>query len=84
MGSVRTHLVDVNGLELDAVEETSSGALVTNTNLAALLGVRRDYGMLSRAIVAGALGQLRNKATTPATACSAPAALLLRHQPALQ
>ncbi|MFN3433369.1 MAG: FAD binding domain-containing protein, partial [Sphingomonas sp.] len=40
------------------------GALVTNTDLAADPRVRRDYGVLTRAIVAGASGQLRNKATT--------------------
>jgi xanthine dehydrogenase YagS FAD-binding subunit len=38
--------------------------LVTNTNLAADERVRRDYGVLTRAIVAGASGQLRNKAST--------------------
>ena len=35
-----------------------------NSDLAADARVRRDYGVLSRAIVAGASGQLRNKATT--------------------
>jgi xanthine dehydrogenase YagS FAD-binding subunit len=63
------HLVDVNGLGLDKIEATPDGglrvgALVTNTTLAADTRVRRDYGLLSRAIVAGASGQLRNKATT--------------------
>jgi xanthine dehydrogenase YagS FAD-binding subunit len=63
------HLVDVNGLNLDTIEETSDGglrigALVRNTDLAADERVRRDYGVLSRALVAGASGQLRNKATT--------------------
>ncbi|MCJ2046375.1 xanthine dehydrogenase family protein subunit M [Methylobacterium sp. J-078] len=64
-----THLVDVNGLGLDKVEPTAEGglrvgALVRNTDLAADARVRKDYGVLSRAIVAGASGQLRNKATT--------------------
>ncbi|QOZ24451.1 xanthine dehydrogenase family protein subunit M [Bradyrhizobium sp. CCBAU 51753] len=64
-----THLVDVNGLALDRIEETSEGglrigALVRNTDLAADARVRRDYGVLSRALLAGASGQLRNKATT--------------------
>ena len=64
-----THLVDVNGLKLDTIEPTSEGglrigALVTNTDLAANERVRRDYGVLSRATLAGASGQLRNKATT--------------------
>jgi xanthine dehydrogenase YagS FAD-binding subunit len=64
-----THLVDVNGLALDKVEATPDGglrigALVRNTDLAADPRVRRDYGVLSRALLAGASGQLRNKATT--------------------
>ncbi len=64
-----THLVDVRDLKLDRIEPTAEGGLrigarVTNTNLAADERVRRDYGVLSRAIVAGASGQLRNKATT--------------------
>jgi xanthine dehydrogenase YagS FAD-binding subunit len=64
-----THLIDVNGLKLDTIEPTEEGglrigALVRNTDLAADARVRRDYGLLSRALLAGASGQLRNKATT--------------------
>ena len=64
-----THLIDVNGLALDRIESTPErglriGALVRNTDLAADARVRRDYGVLSRALLAGASGQLRNKATT--------------------
>ena len=64
-----THLVDVQDLGLDRIEKTSDGgirigALVSNTDLAADERVRRDYPVLTRAIVAGASGQLRNKATT--------------------
>jgi xanthine dehydrogenase YagS FAD-binding subunit len=64
-----SHLIDVNPLALDKVESTSDGglrvgALVRNTDLAANERVRRDYGVLSRALLAGASGQLRNKATT--------------------
>jgi xanthine dehydrogenase YagS FAD-binding subunit len=64
-----THLIDVNGLALDKIETTPEGglrigALVRNTDLAADMRVRRDYGLLSRALLAGASGQLRNKATT--------------------
>jgi xanthine dehydrogenase YagS FAD-binding subunit len=64
-----THLIDVNGLALDKIETTAEGglrigALVRNTDLAADPRVRRDYGLLSRALLAGASGQLRNKATT--------------------
>jgi len=64
-----THLVDVTGLGLDRIDGTPEGglrigALVRNTVLASDQRVRRDYGVLSRAIVAGASGQLRNRATT--------------------
>ena len=64
-----THLIDVNPLKLDRIEETAEGglrigALVRNTDLAADKRVRRDYAVLTRALVAGASGQLRNKATT--------------------
>ncbi len=63
------HLIDVNGLQLDRIEPTDDGglrigALVRNTDLAADPRVRRDYAVLSRALLAGASGQLRNKATT--------------------
>jgi xanthine dehydrogenase YagS FAD-binding subunit len=63
------HLIDVNGLQLDQIEATADGglrigALVRNTDLAADQRVRRDYPLLSRALLAGASGQLRNRATT--------------------
>jgi xanthine dehydrogenase YagS FAD-binding subunit len=63
------HLIDVNGLAFDKIEPTAEGglrigALVRNTALAADQRIRRDYGLLSRALLAGASGQLRNKATT--------------------
>jgi xanthine dehydrogenase YagS FAD-binding subunit len=63
------HLIDVNDLALDKIEVTPDGglrigALVRNTDLSADERVRRDYGLLSRALVAGATGQLRNQATT--------------------
>jgi xanthine dehydrogenase YagS FAD-binding subunit len=63
------HLVDVNGLALDKIEATPEGglrvgAMVRNTALAADERVRRDYAVLSRALLAGASGQLRNRATT--------------------
>jgi xanthine dehydrogenase YagS FAD-binding subunit len=63
------HLIDVNGLGFDRIEPTAEGglrigALVRNTDLAADMRVRRDYALLSRALLAGASGQLRNKATT--------------------
>jgi xanthine dehydrogenase YagS FAD-binding subunit len=63
------HLIDVNDLALNKIEPTADGgmrigALVRNTDLAADMRVRRDYGVLSRALLAGASGQLRNQATT--------------------
>lgn len=63
------HLIDVNGLALDKISSTEDGgirigALMRNTDLAAAPEVRRDYAVLSRALLAGASGQLRNKATT--------------------
>jgi xanthine dehydrogenase YagS FAD-binding subunit len=62
-------LVDINRLPLDEIEETSDGglrvgALVRNSDLAADSRVRQRYGVLSRALLAGASAQLRNKATT--------------------
>src|SRR5258708_23872247 len=62
-------LVDINRLPLDKIEETRDGglrvgALVRNSDLAADSRVRQRYGVLSRALLAGASAQLRNKATT--------------------
>ena len=64
-----SHLVDVNAVGLDKIEPTaegglSIGALVRNTDLASDQRVRRDYAVLARALLSGASGQLRNKATT--------------------
>jgi xanthine dehydrogenase YagS FAD-binding subunit len=63
------HLVDINRLALDKVEATPEGglrigALVRNSDLAADPRVREHYAVLSRALLSGASGQLRNKATT--------------------
>jgi xanthine dehydrogenase YagS FAD-binding subunit len=63
------HLVDINALPLGGIEETPEhglriGALVTNSALAGDMRVRRRYPLLSQAVLAGASGQLRNKATT--------------------
>ncbi len=62
-------LIDVNRLPLDTVEATQDGglrigALVRNADLAADPRVRKDYAVLAKALLAGASGQLRNKATT--------------------
>ena len=64
-----THLIDVNHLGLDRIEKVEGGyvrigALVRNSDLAADKRIRRDYAVLARALVSGASGQLRNKATT--------------------
>jgi xanthine dehydrogenase YagS FAD-binding subunit len=63
------HLVDVNHLGIDRIEELPDGGLrvgatVRNTDLMAHERVRRDYAVLSRALASGASGQLRNRATT--------------------
>ncbi|HEV7879048.1 xanthine dehydrogenase family protein subunit M [Bradyrhizobium sp.] len=64
-----SQLIDINRLPLDKIEETPDGglrigALVRNSDLAADTRVRQRYGVLSRALLAGASAQLRNKATT--------------------
>ena len=64
-----SQLIDINRLPLDKIEETPEGglrvgALVRNSDLAADPRVRHHYGVLSRALLAGASAQLRNKATT--------------------
>lgn len=63
------HLIDVNGLGLDTIAPLPDGglrigALVRNSDLAADARVRRDYALLARALLSGASGQLRNRATT--------------------
>ncbi len=61
-------LVDVSGVAATIAETEDGGlrigAAVKNTALAAHPLVRRNYPMLSRAILAGASGQIRNMATT--------------------
>ncbi|MCQ4122499.1 FAD binding domain-containing protein [Rhodococcus tibetensis] len=62
-------LVDVRGLPLGDVDELAGGGLrigaaVRNSDLAAHELVRSRYPMLSRALLSGASGQLRNLATT--------------------
>ncbi|MGK6321812.1 FAD binding domain-containing protein [Sphingomonas sp. DT-51] len=62
-------LVDISRLDLDQIEEREDGgltigALVPNSDLAADARVIEKYEVLSRALLAGASGQLRNKATT--------------------
>jgi xanthine dehydrogenase YagS FAD-binding subunit len=62
-------LVDISRLPLHDVAELPGGGLrvgaaVPNSDLAAHPLVRRDYPVLSQALLAGASGQLRNMATT--------------------
>jgi len=62
-------LVDISRLDLNTIEEREDGgltigALVPNSDLAADARVIAKYEVLSRALLAGASGQLRNKATT--------------------
>lgn len=62
-------VLDVNRLELDKIEEIAEGGLqigatVRNSTLANHPVVRRNYLVLSQAILNGASAQLRNMATT--------------------
>ena len=62
------HLVDVSRLPLTEISDDNGGlrigAMVTNSDLAVDRRVRERYPMLSRAVLNGASGQLRNQATT--------------------
>jgi len=63
------HVIDISALPLRTVEEADDGglrigALVTNADVAAHPLIRSRYPVLSRALLSGATGQLRNKATT--------------------
>jgi xanthine dehydrogenase YagS FAD-binding subunit len=62
-------LVDISRLPLSEIEDMEEGglrigALVPNSDLAADPRVAEQYEVLSRALLAGASAQLRNKATT--------------------
>jgi len=62
-------VVDINRLPLDKIEPLPDGGLkigatVRNSDLAQDPVVRRDYAVLSQALLAGASAQLRNMATT--------------------
>jgi xanthine dehydrogenase YagS FAD-binding subunit len=64
-----SQVVDINRLPLDKIEKLPSGGLkigatVRNSDLANDATVKRDYSVLSQAILAGASAQLRNMATT--------------------
>lgn len=62
-------VVDINGLPLDRVEQTSNGglkigALARNSDVANHPRVKDHYSVLSQALLSGASAQLRNMATT--------------------
>ncbi|MEF2074259.1 FAD binding domain-containing protein [Consotaella aegiceratis] len=61
-------LIDISRLPFNRIEPAGDGlrigAMVTNGDLAAHAAVRHDYPVLARALLAGASGQIRNKATT--------------------
>ena len=62
-------VVDINRLPLDKIEQLPDGGLkigatVRNSDLAQHPIMRRDYAVLSQALLAGASAQLRNMATT--------------------
>ena len=63
-----THLVDISRLPLKEIEELPDGGLrigaqAANSDTAADARVRARYPVLSEALLAGASGQLRNKAS---------------------
>ena len=63
-----THLVDISRLPLKDIEELPAGGLrigaqAANSDVAADARVRTHYPVLSQALLAGASGQLRNKAS---------------------
>ena len=67
-------LADINRIGLNEIEDEdegglSIGALATNTQTAVHPRVRSAYPVLSRAILAGATQQLRNKATNGGNLC---------------
>ncbi|WP_126172307.1 FAD binding domain-containing protein [Altericroceibacterium xinjiangense] len=66
-------LFDLNRMPMAQIEPEGEGlrigALVSNNACAADPRVRRDYPVLSRAILAGATFQLRNRATTAGNLC---------------
>src|SRR5207244_17548 len=62
------HLVDISRLPLKDIKEEPDGGMrigaqATNSDVAADIRVRTRYPVLSQALLAGASGQLRNKAS---------------------
>ena len=64
-----SHLVDISRLPMKKIDDLPDGGLrigaqVANSDVAADRRVRTRYPVLSQALLAGASGQLRNKAST--------------------
>ncbi|HEX5284737.1 MAG TPA: xanthine dehydrogenase family protein subunit M [Bryocella sp.] len=62
-------VVDINALEMSGIQPVSGGglrigALARNSDVANDAAVKRDYGVLSEAILSGASPQIRNMAST--------------------
>ena len=62
-------VIDISRLPLDGIDATADGglrigAMVRNADLAQDARIKRDYPVLSQALLAGASAQLRNMATT--------------------
>src|SRR5437667_6668540 len=81
-------VLDINRLPLDKIEPTSDGGLkigatVRNSDLANHPTVRRDYSVLSQALLNGASAQLRNMATTAGNILQRPRCMYFRdtHMP---
>jgi xanthine dehydrogenase YagS FAD-binding subunit len=69
------HIVDINRLPLDKIEDTPDGglrigAMVRNSDLAADRRVRQRYGVVSRALLAGPARNYGTKPPPAATCCS--------------
>lgn len=63
-----SQLIDISRLQMQSIEKMTDGslrvgALVTNTALADHVEIRRNYPILTRAILSGASQQIRNVAT---------------------
>ena len=62
-----SRLIDLNSLDARGIEEADAGlrigALASNTAVAVDMRIRADYPVLTKAILAGATQQLRNKAS---------------------
>ncbi|TCU11140.1 FAD binding domain-containing protein [Rhizobium sullae] len=64
-----THIVDISRLDLKDIKETPDGGLkigaqALNSDVAANRRLRERYPLLAQALLTGASGQIRNKATT--------------------